>query len=502
MGDKDPFGKSACEAEVKLLGTKYSALYFDETPFNDVAIEDDIYLIIGRRGAGKTALAQYFSFQRIKPDPLCIEVNRPDIYQEVLSDISRKASASRPAAVAHLKRVWEYILWSLVAAALRPEAPELEVVCDIEVTPGRLAHFVADVIGKLMEFFSGDSASVIGPRLEKIVDEAGLEYVKEVALATAKRRPIIVALDTLEQYDISNEALMNALAALIEYASDFSLEYARSNIFLKVFVAGEVFPHLQEAVLLNPSKVVNHPVYLLWRPRDLLRLICWRFYRHLEETQQLRGGLAKSIRWENDDDVMEKIWRPHFGATLENGEGLVEETWSYVLRHTQMRPRQLIKICNTIANRALRERKFPVFSNQNIVEGVAEAELHLANEILNSYSSIYPNVGRIISAALQRIPMVFDGRELDRRARQSAPEWAGDYSPSKFRQLVAEVGVVGRVTRGDEDAGYIDADFEYSLPDRLDLTHRDTCVVHPMFNQKLNVVYTGGRVMPFSTKRP
>src|SRR6478672_10046959 len=112
---KEPFGKRSCEAEVKALGEeKYSDLYFDETPFNDAATDSDTYLIIGRRGSGKTALAQYFSFQTKIPDPICIEVRRPELYQQVLSEISRRTSESRPIAVAHLKRVWEFVIWSLV----------------------------------------------------------------------------------------------------------------------------------------------------------------------------------------------------------------------------------------------------------------------------------------------------------------------------------------------------------------------------------------------------
>jgi len=497
---KDPFGKSACEAEVKILGGKYSALFFAETPFNDVAIEDDTYLIIGRRGSGKTALSQYLSFQKIKPHPLYIEVSRPDVYQELLSDISRKASESRPAAVAHLKRVWEYLIWSLIAAAMGIGRSDSGAAGIGMAASGKLSNFIADAIRHLVTFFSEPDSRSVGSRLELLVEEADLDHIKRTATEVAATRPIIIAIDTLEQYDIQNDALMNALAGLIEYASDFNLEFAPADIHLKLFVAGEVFPHLQESVLLNPLKVVKHPVYLLWRPRDLLRLIGWRFYRHLSEAGLLPDSV-REIRWDDDDDVLRRMWAPYFGKTITNDEGIVEDTWPYVLRHTQMRPRQVITICNNVANRALREGTFPTFTNAQVVDGVQDAALQLAGEVLNSYSSVYPNVSRIVSGSLQRLQAVFDGVELDRRAKQSAPEWRSDYSPSNFRQLVAELGVIGRVTRGDQSSEFIDADFEYALTDRLDLTHRDHCVVHPMFHRKLSIVGTRGRVIPFSSRR-
>jgi hypothetical protein len=504
MATKDPFGQPDCQAEAKALGRGYSKIYFDESPFNKHAIDDATYLIVGRRGAGKTALSKYFSFQEVKPNPLYIEVNDPDVFQAVLSDISRKTSESRPAAIAHLRRVWEYVIWSLIFDELRQDAPEIRAACRVEARPGRLAHYVSDVIQYLISFFGDDRpGDYIGPRLERLVDEADLDRAKQAALDIAARRPIIVALDTLEKYDVDNEPLMNGIAALIEYAASFNFEYAARHIHLKVFVAGEVFPHLMESVLLNPLKAVKHPVHLLWRPRDLLRLIGWRLYCHLESRDQLSAKIAGRVRWENDDDVLEKVWIPHFGHSVTNTRGIVEDTWPYILRHTQMRPRQLIYLCNTIANLAIEEGTFPRFTNAQITRGVRDAELELANEILNSYSGIYSeNVARIVSAGLQTSAIIFDGNELDVGAKRSAAEWRGRYSPSKFKQLVAELGIVGRVTRGDDSSDYVDADFEYALSDRLNLTHRDKCVIHPMFYRKLNVVSTDGtRVMPFATKR-
>jgi hypothetical protein len=126
----------------------------------------------------------------------------------------------------------------------------------------------------------------------------------------------------------------------------------------------------------------------------------------------------------------------------------------------------------------------------------------IATEIINSYSGMYPGVGQIVGA-LDGLPMVFNGNEIDRRARESAPHWLnGNYSPSGFRRLVAELGIVGRVTRDNLTAGFVDADFEYSLVDRLPLTHRDKCVVHPMFYRKLKIDTTDHiRIMPFSSIR-
>lgn len=386
----------------------------------------------------------------------------------------------------------------MILHSLKEEANEF---IELPKSNHSTSHKVADLIHYLMRLFSEDDQTTIGLSIERIVDNDELKQTKEEALQFSKKRPIIIAIDTLEQYNIEDDALMNALAALIEYAAKFNSEFASRNIHLKIFVSGEVFPHIKEAVLLNPLKTIQHPVYLSWRPRDLLRLIGWRFYRHLENSGMWQS--RKEINWEKDNEVLERVWNPYFGSTVKNALDLTESTWTYVLRHTQMRPRQVILICNSIAKLAIRDGSFPYFNPQHIVSGVYDAELQLASEILNSFSEIYKSADKIVTSALTNMPKVFKGNELDKRARQSASEWLkGDYSPSRFRQLVTELGIVGRATRGTQDAEYIDADFEYSSTERLVLTHHDTCVVHPMFYRKLSIeLNTKSRVIPFTTAR-
>src|SRR6185312_14933951 len=95
MSNKAPFGQADCESEMKVLKSNYSDLYFDETPFNAAAVDPGTYLVIGRRGSGKTALAQYFSFQKTLQRPIYIDVDEPAVYQQVLSDIATHASEAR-----------------------------------------------------------------------------------------------------------------------------------------------------------------------------------------------------------------------------------------------------------------------------------------------------------------------------------------------------------------------------------------------------------------------
>jgi len=141
-------------------------------------------------------------------------------------------------------------------------------------------------------------------------------------------------------------------------------------------------------------------------------------------------------------------------------------------------------------------RRFPNLSESDIREGVKNMETELAIEIINSFGAQYPNVDKIVNG-LMNMPMIFGGNELDKRAHETATHWPESYTAAKFRSLVAELGIVGRVC--GRDNGHIRAVFEYALRDGLELTHRDECVIHPMFYTRFSVVFNSeSRVVPVS----
>jgi hypothetical protein len=320
---------------------------------------------------------------------------------------------------------------------------------------------------------------------------------KEAVFKLAQKAQLIVAIDTLENVDVRNEAMLQAIAALMECASHFDRQYQAKNIFLKLFVMAEIFPHLKEEVILNPLKSIRNEIYMHWRPKDLMRLISWRFYQYLRVNAYLPQKKFE-VDWKNYQDVLEKMWKPYFGEQVKNSRHLFEPTFPYVLRHTQMRPRQLIELCDRIARIAQENGNFPRFQSDNLVDGVALAEVDLADEVINSYNRVYPKVGKILDA-LKEMPVLFRGNELDKIAPKTASEWPdGHYSPYNFRQLVSELGIVGRVRHHDRKTNIVAVDFEYASKTRLGLLSSDECAIHPMFYKRLKInVSDNVKVYPF-----
>jgi hypothetical protein len=490
-----PFGEADCESEIRVLQEQYSHYFFHHTRFNNLALDPSVFLIVGRRGSGKTALAHYFSFQKRLRNAIAIDVDEPVAFEHVMEKITTMAAHTREVAVPRIAKVWEFVIWSIIFRELQDRDGRIRAACIFGDHPGKLSHFIRHVLKVLLNRLLQTEDDLL-EELEVIIGDDRIKAGRNAVLELARKEAVIVALDTLENYAINDDAMMRATAALIQCGSDFNRQYARQGIHLKIFVMAEIFPYLKEEVVLNTLKFVRNEINLHWRPKDLMRLISWRFYHYLRAIGSL-STQSTNIDWNDHNDVLTKMWNPYFGVSLRS-HNMAELTFPYVLRHTQMRPRQLIVLCNAITGKARVNQTFPFFGSDEIVTAIRQEQNALAEEVFNSYSSVYPRIGRIVEA-LSGLPMMFKGNELDKRAPLTASEWTpGEYSPHAFRQLVAELGIVGRVRHVDEKSGIVEADFEYSLEGRLPLLVSDRCVIHPMFYRKLNINLDQNlRVYPF-----
>lgn len=489
LTDLEPFGEADCESELKVMGSsEYSKYYFDHTRFNREALSPKVFLIIGRRGAGKTALSQFFSFQQLMPNVTTIEVDEPAAFQQLMSKIAESAASTREVAIPRLVKIWEFVIWSTIFWQLQDKDPRIKAAVFFSEQTSQVSTFIRQVLKFLVSKFL-EADNDLADELEDFISNERIQKAKKAVLEVVKGNKVIIALDTMENYAVRDEAMMRSMGALIQCASRFSRNYARHGIYLKVFIMAEIFPHLKEEVSLNPLKFIHDEIYLQWRPKDLMRLISWRYDRYLKQNNLLIPPTEK-VDWDNHHDVLREKWEPYWGKKLKGRQGIIEQTFPYVLRHTQLRPRQLIVLCNSIARHSQDGETFPKFEPDSIIEGIQRAEKRLAEEVMNSYSSVYPGAARI-AEALSGLPLIFKGNELDKRAPQTASQWpAGEYSSYAFRQFVSELGIVGRVRNVSEKTGIVEADFEYAGESRISLLVNDQCVIHPMFYKKLNIRMT------------
>lgn len=498
MSPFHPFGEVSCELEKQKFGGRYSEFYFTETPFSKPAMDPETYLIIGRRGSGKTSLSEYFGFQQDLGDATSIDVNEPGVYNAILNQVIRKIEHPSELAIPLIKDIWEYTIWQLVLHHLKGRGDKIKAQSIVEGDPGSPSAIMRFLFtGLLKKYLVGEQAD-LSYQVARNLHGSAFRKTREAVIEATRRSPVIVAIDSMEHYSTEDPYVMWATAALVECASALNAEYADQGLHVKVFLTDEIFPYFQENIVTNVSKHIRHPLFLHWRPRDLARLVCWRLHKYLSQSSEYDYEPADDIDWTSYGAVVEDVWSPLFGTKLNSQAAIHEHTFPFVLRHTQMRPRQLMMICNRVARMARDAGTFPTASEDILRAAVREEGLHLSNEVVSSYSRIWPNAGQIVGA-LSGMPARFPGSELDRVAKRTAAEWPDGFTRTKFKRMVMELGIVGRQRREPTGPdGIVEADFEFLLEDRLYLTEKDTCVLHPMFYRKLNIEREPGIVVyPF-----
>jgi len=505
---REPFGQDVCEKELeRLTEQEYQAIFLSSVDTYGRALDRDTYLISGRRGAGKTALTEYLKFQRAMPRFRCIVLDQRLLPLEALERLGSPVLSGGSAIVARAQivRAWTSIVWLVVMSAFARHDQRLAKFFDQRGLTFDGEESLLPVV-RLVEAFVPASLGTppFTTELQRLSEGVAFAEAKERVLAMAAANPLILAIDTAEQYDTSSEAMMYSLAALVECASEFNTQSRGSGIHIKLLLADEIFPSLVTSYVANTSKHARNTLLLQWRPKDLLRLVCLRLSHFMIENRFAGVGDPGPI-WGDYEKVRKTVWEAFFPKSLDSRNRVRELALLYILRHTQLRPRQLIILCNQIAQdpavqEALRGRQPPRFTDDAIRYGVLAAEIKLAQEIINSYSAIYPSLLDIVTA-IGPGEARFPGNVLHQAASRSRKHWPRDrYDRDEIVRILVELGIVGR-QRGtpDESSRIIEADFQYNMNHPLVLTERDWCVIHPMFCAFLNrtMGLNGYIVLPF-----
>lgn len=484
---KHPFGEDACEYEVKLLGKQYKDYYFHHASFNKDVLDTCRYLLVGRRGSGKTSLLQYFAFQDLIPNAqaICIDTEHiPDLYSTIRKHVIDSTEPPE-IKIPKISQLWEAVLWHAVFEHFRNEDSRIARACvlnDIHKTP---LWYVTSILKAVTKKLLGNADDVLESLSDYISSEAFIS-ARDQVLNYLANTPFFIAIDSLEHYSLRDIGMVQILAGLVQCASNINVDYAGRGLHVKVAVPDEIFPHLVESTIQNPSKHVRNPVRLYWRPKDLLRLVCWRYCKYTEKLGRPASVLCE-LDWNDHRAIRESIWDHAIGDRISNFHGELEDVFPLILRHTQLKPREFVWCCNEIAKAAQDDNSFLNIKHDHILQGIRAACMALSAQILNSYERIYPNASQIVDA-LVGIPMKFPGRLLDKLAYKTKASWEqGEYSPLLFRQVLCELGIIGRVRKHTGIGKYIEADFEYALEDRLVVDERMECVIHPMFYGKLHV---------------
>src|SRR6185436_5480513 len=165
--------------------------------------ERKTYLIVGRRGTGKSSLAHYFTFQDQLAHARSVDVDEPETYKQVIAQIARRSASCREMAIPRLVRIWEYVLWALIFRELVDEDPLIAAACAFQ-DRSSAANLILRVLKQLMSKVTADPSGELADDVERHLSSEVAKRAKIAACRKCERNPLILAVDSLEHYAIND----------------------------------------------------------------------------------------------------------------------------------------------------------------------------------------------------------------------------------------------------------------------------------------------------------
>lgn len=317
--------------------------------------------------------------------------------------------------------------------------------------------------------------------------ESGLEYENAVTemdeYLSERNMKTVIILDSVEEYPLHDHQFCIALKGLLRCAGAYGGRFRD----LRIGIPAELYYDLQNASS-NIMKDFDNAMVLHWSPMELLRLVAWRYLIFLAAFDESRLNKFASIDLNERSDV-HTVLDDFFPKEIINRAGSREIGIAYALRHTQLLPRQIVKIFNeafsTSRPSALQNSDDVVDSLMNAVQRL---ELDFCKEIYGAFRAKYPFASDLCEECLPSLPRFFDEKTLEKIYREKGKKviqefsHVGEVSFRDFKQSLFEIGAIGRVCNRPDSNIYADAEFEYALPGKLYASSSDELCLHPTFS--------------------
>lgn len=505
---KEPLGPHASEQIVFMGQEVFRELYDETNVVHRSAQTDNPFFIVGRKGAGKTAFLLGTAFA---DGADVIRIKSEDVYGKVNGLRLRYCERNGPLVADELVHVWEVLLFHAAMLAIArseplPESAERDRIWSYMTAYGDPAEIMVDdllaaVCARMSDVLMGPQDLSFRHACWTIDTPLGaLEDAAQAArtiLARTGVQAVYVVVDNLEDLHRQLEGFAEVITALLRLPSR-SLEGYSLPFRTRFAFPAELVPRLS-ALAANPEKDFQQRLTVRWLASELIVIAGNRLRTFLDlyfKAAPKRLGLPAQHD-HRDRSAAELTLRAVLPPQITNGLGRNEDPVAYLLRHTQLLPRQLIQIMNEIMSTAvvgLDPSDVPRATASQVVAGVREAEKLIVSGILATYQYEYPHIDKALTLIKNQLLVVEPASNLHHVFNTAGVKRAGlDFD--EFRDACLGIGALGvvidddshaRVRSGHDRDRYIQGRFSYTFDRGVRLVEdRDRVCVHPLFVQLL-----------------
>lgn len=267
-------------------------------------------------------------------------------------------------------------------------------------------------------------------------------------------------------------------------------------------VPSELYSFFAGYISSGVIKDFSNATWLYWHASELLSVCSKRFVVFLN-LYGIPGGERLNLGKLQDRRESRDFLASFFPPSITSSSGAQEEPIAYLLRHTQLIPRQLVAILNQVYKESQSNGSYTgkdkgaLFSEHALRNGVERKINEITDDIITGYREKYPKLQIVLDAIVPNLPLYFSDPDMDSqfprhvKALHSRFPQIVEYAPDSTSLLhtLLDVGIVGRVI--DETANYVRAEFAYTIPSR-DVGYsaeKDRFCFHPVFAKRFRCIY-------------
>jgi hypothetical protein len=473
-----------------------SALLEDVGPFHEV-FKKGSKIIIGRRGAGKTAVVMGYNSLAVYGRPsgdlprnhhtknFNISLSDFGAMHDMLFSVARRVHEKFGtleedfASSEHLNEFWQDEIWLVIYKCFYSAYKQTD-------DPRQFKSMFPN----LVDYFEGASSS--GKIEDLLLDQRSLsERARGEILRNIKQSAgqVYILIDSMDEFPIRSPMFSRLARGFLKSVHDFNQRHRDVSIILCIPDELESFFHTYSS---NIAKDFGDSIKLDWKASELLRLVAHRYRSFLTVEQcEIVPDFVERV---SKLDLTKRADLQSFYAEvvqdeIDNSLGLKETSLAYIVRHTQLLPREFIIIFNRAIKNALSmTRSSSYIIDRAVVRAVEESEDTLAKNILAPYATIYPKFLEACDRILPNMPPICSKADLDRSRRQFkgieddvVDPWRTLYNIGVLGQLLMENGEMVGTER------YHYALFKFNSKDQVNFSNNDKFCFHPLFSRKWGI---------------
>jgi predicted ATPase len=479
-------------------------------------LNDKTFIVVGGKGAGKTALAKYLSHTELM-DALKLNVSNMNLASltTMMAELRDEYNVDSRAIV----KAWEHlfvvqIMAHIWADRLRFERAgashsDCEMVAkylksllkrNIRATNRNVGYALRKILAILLEFLHkyelesrdpDEDLLVSYPERSKAASGAVAACLRILKATNIRIRLILDGFDQFidqhmgENYDVALHAEMRDLfVSLLNGTCDLAKKSEFGQyVFPKILFPADKLPvHTRDF-----SKVDQHIKSIRWCDQDLFEFMSKRIAFALDKPYQEMDGYDATATW----NFM-------FKGTIKQ-----QRSFEYILSRTHARPRDFLVLCDCIISRVAGEQR--AITSDMVQEGVRIGSSKFYTYFLNEYEAEHPYLPKVLELFRGSRAIMSSSDELRKLLREGvrivhqfwgAHQWGIDLNENYLLDVFSNVGFMGRVMEGSSArepcrqlrGKKYSTEFSYVVGSQIKLLPNYKLCIHPAFYAALDIV--------------